>query len=405
MALTSIIALVVTVLALAVLLAPVLRRNRAWRATVTPLASIIGSGFLVSAPLLVREVGGYALYAMLGLCAVAYWVGGAVRFNIAHGEPLLENGDAHQPMISLEALSRLALALAYFVSVAFYLLLFATFALKWIGFPDAVAAQVLTTVLLAVIGIAGSFGGLTAVERLEVDAVSVKLAVIAGLVAALAVYAFGHQTPGAAPPEAAFSWRSVSVLLGLLIVIQGFETSRYMGEEYDRATRVRTMRHAQIIATGIYAVFFALVTPLLGRTIEHDGIAAILDVAAIVSPLLPALVTLGALASQFSAATADSIGAAGLLHEISHGRIAGRHAYPAVAFVAILITWTTDVFGMVALASRAFALYYFLQCVIAVLAVRRAPQVGRRAGHQAWYALLAAFCLTVVVFGAPAEGG
>lgn len=87
MALTSIIALVVTVLALAVLLAPVLRRNRAWRATVTPLASIIGSGFLVSAPLLVREVGGYALYAMLGLCAVAYWVGGAVRFNIAHGEP------------------------------------------------------------------------------------------------------------------------------------------------------------------------------------------------------------------------------------------------------------------------------------------------------------------------------
>ena len=38
-----------------------------WRATVTPLASIIGSGFLVAGPILAHAVGPWAWLAMLAV--------------------------------------------------------------------------------------------------------------------------------------------------------------------------------------------------------------------------------------------------------------------------------------------------------------------------------------------------
>ena len=59
-----------------------------WKATVTPLASIMGSGFLVSAPLLAGIVGNLAVVCMALLLALAYMVGGAIRFNIRHFEPI-----------------------------------------------------------------------------------------------------------------------------------------------------------------------------------------------------------------------------------------------------------------------------------------------------------------------------
>ncbi|MEO2153643.1 MAG: hypothetical protein ABGX24_04405 [Aquificota bacterium] len=40
---------------------PKLEKSRLWRATVIPLASIIGSGYLVCAPLLYYAVGDYAV--------------------------------------------------------------------------------------------------------------------------------------------------------------------------------------------------------------------------------------------------------------------------------------------------------------------------------------------------------
>lgn len=50
-------------------------------ATVTPLASIFGSGFLVIAPILTAAVGPYAVFAMIGICALAYGVGMVMRHN------------------------------------------------------------------------------------------------------------------------------------------------------------------------------------------------------------------------------------------------------------------------------------------------------------------------------------
>jgi predicted lipid-binding transport protein (Tim44 family) len=67
-----------------------------WKATVTPLASIMGSGFLVSAPLLAGIVGNWAVVCMALLLVLAYAVGGAIRFNIRHFEPI-ENAN-HAPL-------------------------------------------------------------------------------------------------------------------------------------------------------------------------------------------------------------------------------------------------------------------------------------------------------------------
>ena len=82
--------LAATVVALLAFARPALRRSTRWRATVTPLASIIGSGFLVVAPLLGLTAGRFALLAMAAILVLAYLVGNAVRYNIAHVEEICE---------------------------------------------------------------------------------------------------------------------------------------------------------------------------------------------------------------------------------------------------------------------------------------------------------------------------
>ena len=64
--------------------------SSSWRATITPLASIMGSGFLVCAPLLYANIGNYAVFAMAGLLCLAYGVGSVIRFNIQYGEVLFK---------------------------------------------------------------------------------------------------------------------------------------------------------------------------------------------------------------------------------------------------------------------------------------------------------------------------
>ncbi len=63
-------ALILSVVVLfgAVLIWPRVANSILWRATITPLASIIGSGFLVLGPILDVSYGGYAPLVMIGLC-------------------------------------------------------------------------------------------------------------------------------------------------------------------------------------------------------------------------------------------------------------------------------------------------------------------------------------------------
>jgi hypothetical protein len=361
-------------------------------------------------PLLAGEVGNWSVVAMAVLVGAAYLVGAAIRFNIRHAEPLFDApARGKEPIVaeSLEKLSHLVLAFAYFISVTYYLVLLSSFLLNGFGVTDADLARAITTAILAGLGSLGFFRGLGSVECVEKYSVGINLAVIAGLLGGLfwyngqALLAAGWHLGQAGKP---FSLHSVQVLLGLLIVVQGFETSRFMGDEYDADTRIRTMRYAQWISTVVYILFFLLMTvlfPLLGR---DRGITAIIDLVGHVALVLPVMLTVGAIASQFSASVGDSVGCAGLIEDIADRRISLQHGYPLIALIAIGITWNADVFQIITLASRAFALFYLVQACVAFAVAYDSRNLANRTGLMVLFAAVALFCLAVVLFGIPSGG-
>lgn len=390
------IALFTLVSVLALLLAPAVRLRDGWRATVTPLASIIGSGFLVVGPILSDVAGRWASGAMLGLCVLAWLFGSAARFNTLHAEPLTANGE-HPQLQRIDRFSGLCLALAYFISVAYYLNLLGAFLLKGAGVVDPVLARGVTTAILLALAALGWRRGFRGVERVEIYAVSFKLAVIAGVLAALGAVWLADPAARHLPPQHVTpGWRELRTLLGCVILVQGFETSRFLGMSYPAALRVRSMRWAQLLSTAIYVAFIALLLPHV--PLGHAGAAIeeteIIDIVGHLADLLGLLLVAAAVASQLSAAIADMSGAGGLLNELASW-MSPRWAYVAVAAVAIGLTWSVDLFGIIAIASRAFAVYYALQCGVASRLARERPL------RSALYALGAALALVVVLFGLP----
>ena len=186
--------------------------------------------------------------------------------------------------------------------------------------------------------------------------------------------------------------------MGLLIIVQGFETTRFMGHLYDAETRIAAMKRSQILSSLIYIVFFLLMIPLFPLFTSTADVAGFIGMIGRVSPWLPYVVTAGAIASQFSAAVADSIGASGLVTETTHEHVNARHSYVLIGLVAILVIWATDVVAIVALASRAFALFYALQCTVAVLVARH----RRESGKAIAFGTLAAMTYAIAIMGIPA---
>jgi len=170
---------------------PQLARSSSWQAIATPLASIMGSGFLVSAPLLAGIVGNLALLCMAVLLVLAYLVGNVMRFNIQHFEPI-EN-DGHGMAQSVAFLSRIVLVGAYFVSVSYYLQLLAAFLLSSFGIENAVGPNLISSALILIIGGVGMWKGLTELGGIEKYAVSVNLGMIGALLLALAVFNLGLE--------------------------------------------------------------------------------------------------------------------------------------------------------------------------------------------------------------------
>lgn len=401
--LNGVIIVVATVVAAVLAFSPRLAKSAAWNATVTPLASIMGSGFLVSAPLLGGIVGNLAVVCMAMLLVLAFAVGGAIRFNIRYFEPI-EN-DGHGPAQTVALLSRVVLAGAYFISVTYYLQLLAAFLLNAAGMQSQFAAHCITSTLLLIIGGIGMWRGLGMLERLEKYAVALNLGMIAALLTGLAIYNFQLMSSGdwkLAEVSSAIDFGDFRVLLGLLIVVQGFETSRYLGAEHPAEQRIATMRVAQILSAVIYLVFIGLATVLFRDGLGAD-VTAIIAMTAPVAAVLPVLLSVAAIGSQFSAAVADNEGAGGLIGEITHGKLTPRYAYLLILLVTLAITWETDVNGIIAWASRAFALYYMLQCTVAFLVVWQRPDFERREVRMVTFAGLAVVCLLVFALGVPAE--
>lgn len=390
---------VVALLASVVLFRPRLLGSQTWQATVTPLASIIGSGFLVAGPILAGVAGNLAIVAMLGLCALGYLFGAAVRHNIEWVEPEMQD-DPPRLVRVLERASELSLAIAYFVSVAYYLHLFAAFGLRLGGLSDEVFVRAGATVVIAGVGLVGLTKGLDGLERIAVGAVALKLALILALFAALAVatvigLGHGDLSWDVAPPSK--DLHDLRILLGLVVLVQGFETSRFLGAAYDRQTRIRTMRHAQWIATAVYGVFFLLITAwMTGGPVDASDETAIIDALRPVALLVPLAVTVTALASQLSAGVADMNGAGGLLSEGTGRRLSVRWGNALTAVVAIAVIWLSDILEIITLASRLFVIFYALQSAQAAWSAWRHGQRARAglfAGGVVVAAIVAAFAV------------
>ena len=395
--------LAVAVVVVAILFRPRLLQSRDWRATVTPLASIIGSGYLVAAPLLSHAVNSWALLAMLAIVSVAYGIGEVIRYNIRYAEPLLDGKQAPGVLLAIERLSGLVLSIAYVISVAFYLRLLASFVMRAMEIEGEILANVITTLVLVFIAAMGLWRGLGGMESMEKMAVNINLAIIAALLVGLAWFDIDWlmQVGNEIEYHPIEDWPyALSLLAGILLIIQGFETSRYLGSEYDAETRIRTMRYAQLLSGFIYLLFIGLALPLLGDFHESRDETAIIELSATVAVILPAMLLVAAVMSQFSAAVADTAGSGGLLSEFSRRRLTPGVGYTLVATVAIILIWSASIFEIITIASRAFALYYLLQCLVALIVSRGQGSLLQRT----FFVLIGLLLLLVVVFAIP-DGG
>jgi len=392
--------IIVTVFTAALLFYPRLANAHLWRAAITPLASIIGSGFLVLGPILNASYGKYAPLMMALLCLGAYLFGAAIRFNIRRLET---QGDARTASEErLETTSSWALAFAYMVSVAYYLNLLGAFAVRMTELNDPFHAKLITSGVFFLILFVGWTRGFNALERMEQVSVGVKLSIIAGLIFGLAWF-FAEKTSAGAlvfnTPQLT-GWAAVTLGFGLIVTVQGFETSRYLGDTYNAEMRVRSMQIAQWVSTIIYMIYIGLLAFVFKPgTIKLDE-AAIIDLMAIVAPILPVLLIAAALAAQFSAAVADTGGSGGLLAELTHGRIKPQLGYGILVTVGLTLTWAANTFEIISYASRAFAFYYMLQALIAAIGVW---QSGKKQHLAVAYAALSVLGAAIVVFGTSVE--
>lgn len=121
----------------------------------------------------------------------------------------------------------------------------------------------------------------------------------------------------------------------------------------------------------------------------------------LVAPILGIFVLVGAVSSQLSAAIADSIGSGGLMIEVFRRKLGVRSAFVIASALSISVAWLTDPFEVIALSSRAFALFYAMQAVLAFW-------VSLRSGVGGWaarvgFVLVGLVCIVAALVGAPAE--
>lgn len=400
----NIAAIIVLIISLWILFHKKIRTSDVWHATVTPLASIIGSGFLVSAPLLLLATGPWAVLVMIVIVIFAYFLGASLRFNIIHAEPLLEKRQ-HLVINFIEGLAKPALGIAYIISVTFYLKLLSAFALRDLGLSNGFYEDLFTTVILVFIGVTGKLRGLTILEVLETYSVNIKLSIIASVIIALVFYNGNlvlHQQWAVHYSSHETFWRSFKEVLGMLIIIQGFETSRYLGHAYSAEMRVKTMRYAQWIASGIYIIFVGLTTIVFNH-IHHVTEISVIQICKVVAPVLPILLIVAAIMSQFSAAIADTLGSGGLLSEATGKKLSVNNSYLSITILAICLTWTTNIYEVITIASKAFAVYYALQIIITLFSIYHQKNITQRLGRIAGFVALLLLMILVIAFGAPVE--
>ena len=277
----------------------------------------------------------------------------------------------------LERAAKIVLAVANVIAISFYLELLAAFVLKMFGTHDRILQKGIATALVIFIASFGYLRGLSNLESLEKFFVDTKLAIIAGFLFGLVAVNIDHIVGGTwALPSMDVGWNieTVRKLLGAFLIVQGFETSRYMGNVYEARERATTMRHAQLISASIYLAFIGLASIFLGHlsSISETGI---ITLSAQVAAVVPFLLVVGAVA--------DTLASGGLVEDATYGRIDHRYVYLAVMLLAILLLWTSHIFSIIAYASRAFAAYYAIQCALAAMHAASAAPPANTARRRA----------------------
>ncbi len=375
-----------------------LNRRTVLRATVTPLASILGSGLLIIVPVLERTLGALAVLGAVGVSAVAWLVGTAIRHCIRVVEPQAAAGTLNPTTRRLERAADAVIVVAYVISVALYLRIMAQYVVGYAaggqrGLPERLIACG-AVVVIVVVGVTRGFSGLDRLDRVSLVLVLV-LTTVLGLT--LTVHDLGSIIGGDLhlPPLPGKSLRTTFLVLGgIVITVQGFETVRYLGAQYDAETRVWASRIAQLVAASMYFGFVAVATPVMGLGTPAGADTTLLNVTARVAFFLTLPLAVSAVLSQFSAAIADTAAADGNLRSLS-ARLSGVRPYLLSGGAAIVLAATVPTFTIVAVASRAFAAYYALQ---AVVALRTSSGAARKVG----FALLAGLMVLVTLFAEPA---
>jgi hypothetical protein len=366
-------------------------------ARTTPLSSIFGSGLLVIVPILNAAVGPYSVIAMAGVCALAYAVGSVIRFNIRNVEPLIEAGTISARTSRNERTANLALVLAYAISVCLYIHILAAFLLGGLEINTPFKENIVCVIIISAIGVVGRFKGLDMLLILERWALRITGVLILLIIAGFVVFdwhAFKTNTIHFPVFPKQDIWTILTVLGGTLIVVQGFETSRYLGTEFDREMRVRSCRSSQIVSTIIYLIFVSAATPLmyfLGSKVEDNGLLLLVGKASV---LLPIPLVIAAVLSQFSAAVADIVGGGGNVAESTNDRIDERTAYVLICGIAVILAFSSTL-TLISFASRAFAFYYFLQCIVAI-------SVSKNTTQKVTFSLLAIVLAFITLFAVPA---
>lgn len=366
-------------------------------ASVTPLASILGSGLLIIVTVLERTVGALSVFGAIGICVIAWLAGTAIRHNVIVVEPLQAAGRLDRATERLGRVADAVIVVAYVISVALYLRIMALYLVGLLApggstVPERVIACAAVAVIVA-IGILRGFRGLDRLDRVALAAVLFLSTVLGGAL----LFHDGTQLAAGTmtlPPVPPMNLRTLLVLGGIVITVQGFETVRYLGDQFDPLTRVRASRVAQLIAASIYIGFVAVATPVMGLGSAAGADDYLLDITARVAPILAVPLVLSAVLSQFSAAIADTAAAEGNLRGLAHW-FRGSRSYLISGATAIALAATVPTYTIVAVASRAFAAYYALE---AVVALRTTSGLFRRLG----FGLLAVLMVAIACLAEPA---
>ena len=140
----------------------------------------------------------------------------------------------------------------------------------------------------------------------------------------------------------------------------------------------------------------ALALPLVHTLNGQYNDNSLIQLAGKASGLLVVPLIVAAALSQFSAAVADTLTATGNMKEITRGELDVKWGNLMVGGGAILLTWSANTLEIVAIASRAFAFYYMLQCLVAI-------SVTQSTAQRFGFLLLAAVLAFITVFAVPAS--